>query len=301
VSNVVYYAIPAFFLLIVLEVFVTTRRKLLGYETKDTFASLSMGVGNVVIQLGWKGIVFGVYSGLYQHRIFDLGQSAWDWILLFFSEDLCYYWFHRLHHEVRFFWAGHVNHHSSQRFNLSTALRQPWTTPITGLVFWLPLPLLGFHPVMILTASAISLLYQFWIHTEAIDRLGPLEWFLNTPSHHRVHHGANVQYLDRNYAGILIIWDRLFGSFEAEGEPVRYGITKNIETYNPFRIAFHEWVAMLRDAVGAKSPKTRLSYLLEPPGWSPDGSTLTAPQMQRALRGEVPITLSGSRRSVSGV
>ena len=145
--------------------------------------------------------------------------------------------------------------------------------------------LLGFHPVMILTAQAISLVYQFWIHTELLGRLGPLEWVMNTPSHHRVHHGRNVEYLDRNYAGIFMLWDRLFGSFEPEGEPVDYGLTRNIQTFNPVTIAFHDWAGMFRSMRGARTWRNALGYALRPPGWSPDGSTLTAGQMQRVVAG----------------
>ena len=184
---------------------------------------------------------------------------------------------------MRFLWSAHVNHHSSRHFNLSTALRQSWTTPITGPIFWVPLALLGFHPLMILAAQAISLIYQFWIHTELIGRLGPFEWIMNTPSHHRVHHGSNVQYLDRNYAGIFIVWDRLFGSFEPEVSPVDYGLTKNLHSFNPVRIAFHDWTAMLRSVMHAASWCAALGYVFRPPGWSADGSTLTAREMQRRL------------------
>jgi sterol desaturase/sphingolipid hydroxylase (fatty acid hydroxylase superfamily) len=204
--------------------------------------------------------------------------------VLFFAEDCAYYWFHRLHHEVRVLWAAHVNHHSSQHYNLSTALRQPLLTPFTGPWFWMPLPLIGFPPWMVLTAQAWSLLYQFWLHTEVIDRLGPLEWVLNTPSHHRVHHGSNVRYLDKNHGGILIIWDRLFGTFAKETERVVYGLTTNIETYNPLRIGFHEIASISRDVAGAPTVKAKLGYLFAPPGWSHDGSTQTATQLQRSLR-----------------
>ena len=165
-------------------------------------------------------------------------------MLLFFADDLAYYVFHRVSHESRVFWASHVVHHSSQHYNLSTALRQTWV-PMTYLPFWLPLPLLGFEPWMVLLAQSWSLIYQFGLHTERIGKLPrTLEAVLNTPSHHRVHHGANEQYLDRNYGGILVIWDRLFGSFEPEGERVRYGLTKNITTFNPVRVAFHEYHAL---------------------------------------------------------
>jgi sterol desaturase/sphingolipid hydroxylase (fatty acid hydroxylase superfamily) len=157
----------------------------------------------------------------------------WTYALLFLADDFAYYWFHRIHHEVRVFWASHVVHHSSEHYNLSTALRQTWT-PMTALPFWAPLALLGFPPWMILTQQAISLIYQFWIHTERVKKMPAwFEFFFNTPSHHRVHHGSNEVYLDRNYGGILIVWDRLFGSFQGETERVRYGLTKNIRSFRP--------------------------------------------------------------------
>jgi sterol desaturase/sphingolipid hydroxylase (fatty acid hydroxylase superfamily) len=283
VSLLIAFAVPVFIALLVLEQQLAKRRLpkgAKGYGRRDTWASLAMGVGNVVIAGLTKGAAVAFFFAVYEWRVFEPGSGAAAWVLLFFCEDFCYYWFHRLHHEVRLLWAAHVNHHSSRYFNLSTALRQSWTTPITGPLFWAPLALLGFHPFMILTAQALSLIYQFWIHTEFIGRLGPLEWVLNTPSHHRVHHGANVEYLDRNYGGILIVWDRLFGSFEPERAPVDYGLTKNIQTFDPVKIAFHEWLAMFRDAFAADGWRERIGHLLEPPGWSPDGSTLTARQMQ---------------------
>jgi sterol desaturase/sphingolipid hydroxylase (fatty acid hydroxylase superfamily) len=206
-------------------------------------------------------------------------------VLLFFAEDFTYYWWHRASHEVRLLWAAHENHHSSEYFNYSTALRQSYTTPFTVPLFYWWLPLAGFHPLMIFTQISLSLVYQFWIHTELIGRMPrAFEAVFNTPSHHRVHHGANLEYLDRNHAGILIVWDRLFGSFEPERARVRYGLTKNIRSWNPLRIAFHEWAAMLRDAALARGWRARIGFLLEAPGWSPDGSTLTAKQLRgRAL------------------
>ncbi|MES1187188.1 MAG: sterol desaturase family protein [Myxococcales bacterium] len=294
-SNLLLFSIPGFLTLLVLEVLWTRRLRregassLLGYEKKDTLASLAMGIGNVIISAFTTLGAMALWSWGYQHRLLDLGRPAlwWSWLVLFFAEDLCYYWFHRTHHGVRLLWAAHVNHHTSQFFNLSTALRQPWFTPVTGPIFWLPLALLGYAPPMILTAQAISLIYQFWIHTETVKRLPrPLEWLLNTPSHHRVHHGKNVAYLDRNHAGVLILWDRLFGTFAAENEqdPVRYGITHDVTTFNPLRIAVHELVALARDLRRAGSLQHALGYLLAPPGWSPDGSTLTAAQLRAELR-----------------
>jgi sterol desaturase/sphingolipid hydroxylase (fatty acid hydroxylase superfamily) len=279
-DTLLFLAIPAFVVLLVAEVFAVRGRAVKGYEVRDTWTSLGLGVANVIISGSLKAGVFGLYLWLYQFRWFDLPNAWWVWGLLFFAEDLCYYAFHRAGHEVRFFWAAHVNHHSSRYFNFSTALRQSWTTPLTGPVFWLGLPLLGFHPAMIAIVQAISLIYQFWLHTELIGRLGPFEWLFNTPSHHRVHHGRNVEYLDRNYGGVLILWDRLFGSFEPEAAPVDYGLTKNIETFHPLKVAFHEWMALARDVFAARSWRERLSHLLQPPGWSPDGSTHTARQLR---------------------
>lgn len=286
---ILYYAFPLFLGLLYFERDRVRRaraagRDVRGYFGPDTRASLLMGVGNVLIGAALGGTVFGAYWWLYQHRLFEIGTGAAAWALLFFAEDFTYYWWHRASHEVRFLWAAHENHHSSEYFNYSTALRQSYTTPFTVPLFYWWLPLVGFHPAMVATQIAISLIYQFWIHTELVDRMP--RWFelvFNTPSHHRVHHGANVEYLDRNHGGILIIWDRLFGTFEPERARVVYGLTKNIGTFSIPVIAFHEWAAMLRDALRPASLRTRLGYLLRPPGWSPDGSTLTASQLRAAL------------------
>jgi len=252
-----------------------------GYEARDTAASLAMGLGNVAISIGTKLAVAALWAYLWKFRLFTAPADAWwSWVLLFFAEDFCYYCFHRAHHEIRFFWAAHVNHHSSTHYNLSTALRQSWTTPFTMVLFWWPLPLLGFEPWMIFTQQAISLLYQFWLHTESIRSLGPLEWFFNTPAHHRVHHGRNVAYLDQNHGGILILWDRLFGTFTPETSPVDYGLTTNLSTFNPVTIAFHEWLAILRDVRRSHGLREAFLRVFGPPGWSPDGSSLTSKQMR---------------------
>jgi sterol desaturase/sphingolipid hydroxylase (fatty acid hydroxylase superfamily) len=194
-------------------------------------------------------------------------------------DDLRYYLWHRLSHESRWFWASHVVHHSSQHYNLTTALRQTWTGQILGsVVFKTPLIFLGFHPYMVLFVGGLNLIYQFWIHTEHIGRLGPIEWIFNTPSHHRVHHATNARYLDANYAGTLIIWDRMFGTFvpESDEEKCRYGIVKNLGTFNPLVISFHEWIGIAKDVIAARSAKDALGYMFGPPGWSPDGSRLTS-------------------------
>ncbi|MCW3817443.1 sterol desaturase family protein [Micromonospora sp. DR5-3] len=269
----VLYAVPAFLLLIIIEAvsyWLLPDDDERGYELRDTTTSLSMGLGSVLIGVPWKLVTAGVYAALWLVAPIHLSPTHWStWVLLFFADDLAYYWFHRLHHEVRVFWASHVVHHSSVYFNLSTALRQSWT-PMTSLPFWLPLALLGVPPWMIFLQQSISLLYQFFLHTERINVLPPpIELVFNTPSHHRVHHGANTEYLDRNYAGILIVWDRLFGTFEPERAAVRYGLTKNINTYNPLRVATHEFAAIWADARAARSWRDRLGYVFGRPGWQP--------------------------------
>jgi sterol desaturase/sphingolipid hydroxylase (fatty acid hydroxylase superfamily) len=285
--DLTHLAVPAFIALMMLEAVVGAR--VLGHRIhdnlRDTYASLAMGVGNVAINLLWKFVVFAYFSLLYEITPLRLGASGWIWIAALLCDDFCYYWFHRLSHEVRFLWAAHVNHHSSRKYNLSTALRQSWTTPFTGFWFWTPMPLLGFDPMMIFTVQAISLLYQFWIHTETILSLGAAEYVFNTPSHHRVHHATNIPYLDRNHGGTLIVWDKLFGTFARETERPVYGLTKNIESYNPLEIATHEWRALWKDVRKPNPLGVRLAYCLKPPGWSPDGSTKTADQLRAQMVG----------------
>ncbi len=278
-AEVLYYAIPFFVLLLVLE-YLSFRQvrdeqsDLIGYEPRDTRTSLTMGLGNVAINFVWKFAVLALYVAIYELTPLRLDPSDWwVWVLLFFADDFSYYWFHRVSHESRAFWASHVVHHSSEHYNLSTALRQTWV-PMTYLPFWLWLPAIGFEPWMVLLAQAWSLIYQFWIHTEKIRKLpAPLEAVLNTPSHHRVHHGVNEQYLDRNYGGILIIWDKLFGTYEPEGERVRYGLTTQLRTFRPVRVAFHEYIAMWHDIRRAPRLRDKLGVIFHGPGWTPPGVT----------------------------
>ena len=286
-------AIPVFALLMVLEAYVLHRERKLdlleeeveargglhaGFELKDTLASLSMGLGSLVVPVVITSLLgLGGYLLLWNLTPLDLGTGVLAWTVALLGKDLGYYAFHRASHENRFLWAAHVVHHSSQRYNLSTALRQSWT-PLTSWVFYAPLVLLGVNPVILIMAGSINLLYQFWIHTEAIDRLPvPLELVLNTPSHHRVHHGANPQYLDRNYGGMLIVWDRWFGTFEPEVEPVRYGLTSDIDTYNPLRIATHEYADLLRQMRTDTSWRTRAGRLWHGPGWEPQVEVASVP------------------------
>jgi sterol desaturase/sphingolipid hydroxylase (fatty acid hydroxylase superfamily) len=264
--DLIQLAIPGFILLVVAEAVVGAAMHRDLYHGKDTAASLTMGVGNVLVSLVSKGLVFAIFTWVHRFAFFPISYQWWAWVLAFFADDFSYYWFHRTSHECRFFWASHVVHHSSQHYNLGTALRQTWKGGFFSFVFWLWMPLVGFQPIMIFTMQAISLLYQFWIHTELVKHMGGLELVLNTPSHHRVHHATNPQYIDRNHAGILIIWDRWFGSFEPEQEPCVYGLTSNINTYNPLKIAFHEWIDIWRDLRRPGSLHDKLIVVFGNPG-----------------------------------
>ena len=277
-------ATPFFIISIILEIVLSRFGALKAhYETKDTAVSLTMGLVSSVAGLLTAGASFAGAMGIYQHRLFTIPMTAiWAWVLVFLLEDMTYYWFHRLSHERRFWWAAHVNHHSSQHYNLSTALRQTWTGGLAGTwALWLPLSLIGFPPAMVLIQKGVSLVYQYWIHTEAIRRLPmPIEAVFNTPSHHRVHHARNPRYLDRNYAGILIVWDRMFGTFQPEldEEACRYGLVHNLGTFNIVRVAFHEWIGMAQDVV--RQPRHILGWVFGPPGWTPDGSRDTSAKLK---------------------
>lgn len=282
--DVVNLAVPFFVLLMGLELLVGRAH----YETRDTATSLAMGVGNLVIGILFGFVAFGVLMAAWPHRLMTWPISPLGLLGAFVLDDLRYYVYHRLAHESRWLWWGHVTHHSSQCYNLSTALRQQWVGPFNG-SFLLGLPLVvvfGIHPLVLAFVSGINLVYQFWIHTESIGRLP--SWFeavFNTPSHHRVHHGSNPRYLDANYAGTLIVWDRLFGTFvsELDEEPVRYGLVKNLGTYNPLRVATHELLSLLRDASQpGLTVSQRVGYVFGPPGYSHDGSRLTAAGLKAA-------------------
>jgi len=280
--EILYFAIPGFVLLLLLEAWFSWKEHRDLYEVKDTFSSLAMGIGNVISGFLAKLVVFGAFTLVYHYRLLTLPFTWWMWLLAFFADDFSYYWFHYVSHNMRWFWASHVVHHSSQRYNLSTALRQTWTGNLTGsFIFWMWMPLLGFHPIVVMLMQQISLIYQFWIHTEAIHFLPrPIEFIFNTPSHHRVHHGSNLKYLDKNHGGILIIWDRMFGTFQPEEERPVYGLTKNIESYNPVRIAFKEWGDMFKQVWTSRSIRHGINYIIRPPGWSHDGSSKTVQEMK---------------------
>jgi sterol desaturase/sphingolipid hydroxylase (fatty acid hydroxylase superfamily) len=270
------FALPMYFLAIVLEAAWSYKRHLGLYRATDTMASLSMMMFSLLVELLPRLAALAIMVHL--HNISPLRDVIihqwWAWLLLFLLDDFTYYWFHRCNHEVRLLWAGHVNHHSSQLMNFGTALRQGVGERVHKFLFWLWLPLLGFDPAMIITMVSISLFYQFWIHTEAVGKLHPLvELVFNTPSHHRVHHASNIRYLDCNHGGILIIWDRLFGTFslETDDEPVVYGLTTNLGTDNVLVVLSHEYRAIARDLSRTSSWTDRFNYLFLAPGWSHDG------------------------------
>jgi len=275
-------AVPLFVVTIVLEIILAKFRKARAvYEVRDTATSLLMGLGSSVAGALTGAAIFAVTFWAYEHRLFTLPMNAWwAWVAVFFLEDLTYYWFHRLSHERRCRCASHVNHHTSHPYTLAPALRVTWTGGVAGTwLLWLPLIFLGFPPAMVVIQKGISLVYQYWIHTEAIRRFP--RWFeavFNTPSHHRVHHARNPRYLDSNYAGILIIWDRMFGTYtpERDDEPCRYGVVHNLGDFNILRVAFHEWIAIGKDLAGSRSIREVVGYLFGPPGWSPDGSRDTS-------------------------
>ncbi|WP_164115193.1 sterol desaturase family protein [Sphingorhabdus sp. Alg239-R122] len=273
-------AVPGFIILILLEIFIIRARNRRSYEARDTLTSLLLGLGSTIAGALTAGIMFAIAMWVYQYRIFDFSFVWWAWPLAFVVDDFAYYIKHRLGHRMRWMWAAHVIHHSSQHYNLSTALRQTWTNILTpGFIISLPLFLLGFHPLLVAFVAGINLVYQFWIHTEAIDKMP--RWFeavMNTPSHHRVHHATNPRYLDSNYAGVFIIWDRMFGTFvpETDEEEIRYGIVKQLGSFNLLWAAFHEWVGIAKDVWNAPGLKNKWNYLIQPPGWSHDGSRDTS-------------------------
>jgi sterol desaturase/sphingolipid hydroxylase (fatty acid hydroxylase superfamily) len=284
--DVVSYAVPAFVLLVLAEMLVAWARDKRRYEPKDTLTSLALGTGSTVAGAITAGAIYGLATWLYQYRIVTLPNTwAWYWfVVCFVIDDFAYYLFHRSAHRVRWFWASHVIHHSSQHYNLSTALRQTWTGFISmSFLFRLPL-FFVFPPAMVIFVGGVNLIYQFWIHTEVIGRMP--RWFeavMNTPSHHRVHHATNPRYLDKNYAGVFIVWDRWLGTFEPErdDDAPRYGIVKNLGSFNLIWAAFHEWVGIAKDVWNAPGLRAKINYAIQPPGWSHDGSRETSETIKK--------------------
>ncbi|OBH65637.1 C-5 sterol desaturase [Mycobacterium intracellulare] len=277
-------AIPFFLLLLTLEW--TAARKLEhltseagdaarppsgAHRTRDSLTSISMGLVSVATTGGWKTLALLGYAAIYAYVApWHLSAARWyTWVIAILGVDLLYYAYHRIAHRVRLIWATHQAHHSSEYYNFATALRQKWNNS-GEILMWIPLPLLGIPPWMVFFSFSVNLIYQFWIHTERIDKLPrPFEYVLNTPSHHRVHHGMDQVYLDKNYGGIFIIWDRLFGTFQPELFRPRYGLTKQVDTFNIWKLQTREYVAIARDWRTATRLRDRLGYVFGPPGWAP--------------------------------
>lgn len=258
-------AIPMFALLIAFEAFIASRKEDVR-DKKDTWTNILLGFGSVLF-----GAIFGLFSSLIYESVYLYAPVHipmnvwWSWAILLFVDDFAYYWFHRFSHEIRFFWNFHVVHHSSNQYNLSVAVRQSWFSGIAQWIFYIPVAFLGFPLWAFVTMHGFNLVYQFWIHTPYIARLGFLENVLNTPSHHRVHHGVNEDYLDKNYAGIFIIWDKIFGTFVGENEKVKYGIIKPLTSYNPLWINSHAWAEMFEAMKNKKTLSGKIRCIFSAP------------------------------------
>jgi len=282
--STVLYSLPGMLILVALESIELLREHRFGEGKKGMFASLFIGIIAIAIAATTKGVALLCYTWVYHFRFISMPADAWwAWAICFFADDFSYYWFHRCGHQVRFFWASHIVHHSPQTFTLTTAFRLPWTSHFTGnFLFWAWMPLAGISPSMIISMKAVSTVYQLWLHTEKINKLP--KWFeavFNTPSHHRVHHGTDIAHLDRNCGGTLIIWDRLFGTFCPEVYTPVYGLTENIDSNNPFVIEFSEWGKIIKDLRKARSPRDCINFIFNSPGWNNNGQCKTTKALRR--------------------
>ena len=264
------YAIgaPIVLAMIFLEILVSNFRNQNFYKRSDTLCTVGLLLGNIIVAFAIKGIVLAFHIYLYQFRVFDFVNEIpiWAlWIMTFISIDLVFYVYHRMSHRIRFLWAIHLSHHSSEEMNFAVSFRQAWFGPISKIPFFMVLPLLGFDPTIIAVAGVISTLWGIVGHTQVIGKLGPLEWIFNTPSHHRVHHGSNKQYIDKNYGNLLIIWDRMFGTFEPEQEEVKFGLVNNVNTFNPVKVTFIAWKSMIKDLKQKNSFFEAIKVIFGPP------------------------------------
>ena len=264
------YAIgaPIVLAMIFLEILVSNFRNQNFYKRGDTLCTVGLLLGNIIVAFAIKGIVLAFHIYLYQFRVFDFVNEipVWAlWIITFISIDLVFYVYHRMSHRIRFLWAIHLSHHSSEEMNFAVSFRQAWFGPISKIPFFMVLPLLGFDPTIIAVAGVISTLWGIVGHTQVIGKLGPLEWIFNTPSHHRVHHGSNKQYIDKNYGNLLIIWDRMFGTFEPEQEEVKFGLVNNVNTFNPVKVTFMAWVSMINELKQKNSLSEVIKVIFGPP------------------------------------
>ena len=269
--NPIILSIPIFFGLMSIELVYETITKKRTYRLNDAITNINLGALNQISGIFTKVISIGIYTVVFEFFAITLLPVDWiTFVVLFVLYDLCFYWSHRMAHTVSLFWGGHVVHHQSEDFNLTVALRQSSTAFIWSFPFYLPLAVLGFDPIQFLTVGAFNLLYQFWIHTEHIGKIGWLEYIINTPSHHRVHHGRDPKYIDKNYAGVFIVWDRMFGTFkEEEGRPT-YGITKSLNSWNPLYANFAHYIDLYNYVKQSKSWSDTKNMLFKQPGWLPN-------------------------------
>ncbi|NOT73364.1 MAG: sterol desaturase family protein [Cyclobacteriaceae bacterium] len=295
--NPIILSIPIFFILIGIELVVErfSHKKL--YSMPDSVANISCGITSQLSGLFMRVLAIGVYEIVYANfALFTMEKTWLYWLGLFLLTDLTYYWAHRMSHEVNLFWGGHVVHHQSEEYNLSVALRQSSFQVVWTFAFSLPIAIIGFDTTDFILISALNTLYQFWIHTEAIKKMGWFEYIFNTPSHHRVHHGRNPKYIDKNHAGSLIIWDKMFGTFQAEEEQPVYGITKPINSWNPIWANFDHYASMATDLKMITSWKDKFKYLFKKPGWLPEnlGGYRPAPSidMERYKKYRTPAPIS---------
>jgi sterol desaturase/sphingolipid hydroxylase (fatty acid hydroxylase superfamily) len=276
------HALPGLLILMAVEILHMTEDEM-GKNKRDILTSIVLGTVAGLLNVSTQGVVIVIYTFLYKYRLMNLSSTLWwVWVICFFADEFSYYWYHRISHQIRFLWASHCVHHSSENYTLASGVRLPWTSYFSGnFIFWAWMPLVGIEPGLLMFFKSIAILYQFWLHTEKIKKLPNwYELIFNTPSHHRVHHSSNLKYLDKNHSGTLIIWDKLFGTFQGEHETAKYGLTKNIGSYNPLVIAFFEWKNIIRDIKKSKNSKETFNYLFNSPGWSPDGSSKTRKQLQ---------------------
>ena len=268
ITEVYAIGLPIISAMILVETLISGFNKKSLYKNKDTLCTSGLLLGNILMGFAIKGTTLGLHIFLYQFRIFDLVNiiPLWAmWLMTFILIDFVFYIYHRFSHRVRFLWAIHMSHHSSEEMNFAVSMRQAWLGPISKIPFFIVLPLLGLDPTIIAVAGVISTLWGVVGHTQIVGKLGPLEWILNTPSHHRVHHGANAEYIDKNYGNLLIIWDRMFGTFEPEKAKVKYGLVNNVNTFNPIKITFMGWQSMMLDIKKAKNYKEVFSTIFGPP------------------------------------
>ncbi|MFL2731681.1 MAG: sterol desaturase family protein [SAR86 cluster bacterium] len=260
--------LPIVIVFILIEVLFSSLNNKKLYRKNDTLCTIGLLTGNILMVFLVKGITLAIHIYLYQYRILDLSSliPIWMmWILAFVLIDLVFYFYHRVSHRSRFLWAVHMSHHSSEEMNFAVSFRQAWLGPISKIPFFIFLPIVGIDPTIIAIAGVISTLWGIVGHTQIIKNLGPFEYIFNTPSHHRVHHGSNKQYIDKNYGNLLIVWDRMFGTFEPEKESVKYGLVKNVKTFNPIKITFMEWSNILKDIKNSNNIKESLYLFFGPP------------------------------------